>query len=168
MLKRGAPAVMLFLFAVILQGCYSFQGGSITPDLKTLAVPVFEDRSGAGIAQLRGELSRGVVDKLESQSSFRIIPSISGADALLDGVITSFSDEPGQLSSRTERALTNRILLTVRVRMSKPIEKKIIFSQSFTGFADYPVGNYVAREEAIRFSLGQIIDGIVDRVVSGW
>ncbi|NHQ60074.1 LptE family protein [Chlorobium sp. BLA1] len=168
MLKRGTPVIVLFLVMVTLQGCYSFTGGSLAPNMKTIAVPVFDDRSGAGIAQFRGELSRALADRLEAQSSFQVIPSIAGADALLDGVITSFSDYPGQLSSRTERAITNRLVLTVQVSMSNRIDKKTLFNQSFTGFADYPVGNYVAREEAIRFCLGQIVDGIFDRVVSGW
>lgn len=159
---------MFFLFVLTLQGCYSFTGGSISPNLKTIAVPVFADRSGAGIAQFRGELSRSLVDKLESASAFQVTPSIAGADVLLDGVITSFSDDPGQLSSRTERAVTNRITLLVEVTMTERSGKKTLFAQSFVGFADYPAGNYVAREEAIRFCIGQIIDGIFDRVVSGW
>ncbi|NTW69827.1 MAG: LptE family protein [Chlorobiaceae bacterium] len=168
MLKRGHSAIMLFLFALTLQGCYSFTGGAISPNLKTIAVPVFGDRSGAGIAQFRGELSRSLVDKLESASAFQVTPSMAGADVLLDGVITSFSDDPAQLSSRTERAVTNRITLLVEVTMTERRGKKTLFAQSFVGFADYPAGNYVAREEAIRFCIGQIIDGIFDRVVSGW
>jgi hypothetical protein len=168
MLKKGTPAVILFLLMVVLQGCYSFNGGSIPPHLKTIAVPVFDDRSGAGIAQFRGELSRGVTDKIESQSRLQVIPSIAGADALLEGVIISYSDDPGQLSSQTEKAITNRITMVVRVRMEDRTTKKTLFEQLFTGFADYPVGNPVARQEAIRFSLGQIVDDIFDRVVSGW
>ncbi|MEI8185871.1 MAG: LptE family protein [Chlorobiaceae bacterium] len=169
MLKAGAARFILFLLvAVSLQGCYSFTGASIPSHLKTIAIPVFDDRSGAGIAQFRSEFTRGLVDKIESQSPLRFTPSMAGADALLEGTITSFSDAPSQLSSKTERAITNRITLVVQVTMTDRVKKKPIFTQSFVGFADYYAGNYAAQQDAIRFSLGQIIDAIFDKIVSGW
>ncbi|MEI6847833.1 MAG: LptE family protein [Chlorobiaceae bacterium] len=169
MWKRGtAYAVISLLFMVILQACYSFTGVSTALELKTIAVPVFDDRSGAGIAQFRAELTRGIVDKIESQSILQLVPFTANADALLEGVITSFSDDPSQLSSKTERAITNRITLVVHVQMNDQKTKKTIFAQPFIGFADYPVGNYTARQEAIHFCLVQIIDRIFDCVVSGW
>ena len=58
--KAGiAIRIVLFLVLAILQGCYSFTGSSLPAHLKTIAIPVFDDRSGAGIAQFRGELTGG-------------------------------------------------------------------------------------------------------------
>lgn len=169
MLKaRAITAILIFLLSGALQGCYSFTGTALPGHLKTIAIPVFEDRSGAGIAQFRAELTRGLVDKIESQSPLRFTPSMARADALLEGAIISFSDAPSQLSSKTERAFTNRITLVVYVTMQDRVNKTPVFAQSFVGFADYPVGDYVAQQEAIRFSLGQIVDAIFNRVVSGW
>ncbi|MFZ4524694.1 MAG: LptE family protein [Chlorobium sp.] len=169
MRKAGATtAILFFFFFAILQGCYSFTGGSLPAHLKTIAIPVFDDRSGAGIAQFRMELARGLCDRIESQSPLRLTPSIARADALLEGSIISFSDVPGQLSSTTERAMTNRITMVVQVTMEDRVKKKALFTQSFVGFADYPAGNSVSQQEAIRFAIGQIVEGIFDRVVSGW
>lgn len=169
MLKTGAARVLLFLLvAVSLHGCYSFNGGSIPAHLKTIAIPVFDDRSGAGIAQLRSECTKALVDKIESQSPLRFTPSMASADALLEGTIISFSDVPGQLSGTTERAITNRITLVVHVTMTDRVKKTPVFTQSFVGFADYYAGNYVAQQQAINVSLGQINDEIFDRIVSGW
>ena len=169
MVKEGATRfLLLLLVAVSLQGCYSFTGASIPQHIKTIAIPVFEDRSGAGIAQFRSEFTRGLVDKIEAQSSLRFTPSMASADALLEGAITSFSDVPSQLSSKTERARTNRITLAVQVTMTDRVKKKLYFTQTFVGFADYYAGNYVAQLEAIRYSQVQVIDEIFDRVVSGW
>ncbi|NTW10475.1 MAG: hypothetical protein HGA26_03850, partial [Chlorobiaceae bacterium] len=124
--------------------------------------------SGAGIAQYRGELTGGIARKIESQSSLRTTPSMALADALLDGAIVSYSDLPSQLSSKTERAVTNRITIVVQVSMEDRVKKEQLFSQTFVGFADYPVGNYAAQQQAIHLSLNQIIDDIFDKVVSGW
>jgi hypothetical protein len=160
--------IVLFLALAILQGCYSFTGSSLPRYLKTVAIPVFDDRSGAGIAQLRGQLTGGLVNKIESQSTLRLTPSIARADALLDGAVTAFSDSPSQLSSKTERAMTNRVTLVVQVTMVDQVNKTPVFAQSFVGFSDYHTGDYVAQQEAIRFCMSQIIDEIFDRVVSGW
>jgi len=169
MRKAAAFGVLFYsLVAVFLQGCYSFSGTSIPPHLKTIAIPVIDDRSGAGIAQFRSELTRGLVDKIESQSPLRFTPSMASADALLEGAIISFSDTPSQLSSKTERALSNRISLIVQVTMTDRVKKKLFFTQSFVGIADYYAGNYVAQQEAVRYCVAQIIDEIFDRVVSGW
>ncbi|MCX6178202.1 MAG: LptE family protein [Chlorobiales bacterium] len=169
-MRKGGTyiALLLFLVLAILQGCYSFTGGLLPEHLKTIAIPVFDDRSGAGIAQYRSALTKGLVDKVDSQSSLRFTPSMALADALLEGTIISFSDTPSQLSSKTERAMTNRITLVVQVTMTDRVKKKLMFTQSFVGFADYYSGNYVAQQQAIRSSLGQIIDDIFNRIISGW
>ncbi len=168
MLKAGAKALLYFFIAVSIQGCYSFSGASLPPHIKTIAIPVFEDHSGAGIAQFRSELTRSLVDKIESQSPLRFTPSILVADALLEGTLISFSDAPSQLSSKTERAITNRITLVVQVTFKDRIRKKSLFTQSFVGFADYYAGTYVAQQEAIRYSMALIIDDIFNKIVSGW
>ena len=168
MRKVGAAVIIIF-FLVTLQGCYSFKGGGAQPaHLKTIALPIFDDRSGAGIAQFRVELTQGLIDRMESQSSLRFTPYIGRADALLEGAIISFSDVPDQLSSKTERAITNRITVVVQATMEDRVKKTVLFTQSFVGFADYPVGNYTAQQEAIRFALVQVVDGIFDRIISGW
>ena len=167
--KAAIPIRLLVaLVLATLQGCYSFTGSSLPAHLKTIAIPVFEDRSGAGIAQFRGELTGGLAEKIESQSALRLTPSMSRADALLEGAIISFSDAPSQLSSKTERAMTNRVTLVVQVTMTDRIKKTPIFSQSFVGFSDYRTGNYVAQQEAFRSCVNQIIDEIFDQIVSGW
>jgi hypothetical protein len=169
-MPKAAIPVLIFVAFVLatLQGCYSFTGSSLPAHLKTIAIPVFEDRSGAGIAQFRGELTGGLAEKIESQSALRLTPSMSRADALLEGAIISFSDAPSQLSSKTERAMTNRVTLVVQVTMIDRMKKTPIFAQSFVGFSDYRTGNYVAQQQALRSCVNQIIDEIFDRIVSGW
>ena len=168
-MPKAAPKVTLLLLVLAtLQGCYSFTGSSLPQHLKTIAIPVFEDRSGAGIAQFRGEITGGLAAKIESQSLLRLTPSIARADALLEGAIISFADSPSQLSSTTERAVTNRVTLVVQVTMTDRVNKRPIFAQSFVGFSDYRTGNYLAQQGAIRYCVNQIIDEIFDRVVSGW
>ncbi len=166
-MRKAGASVLFVLFMALLQGCYSFRGTAVPAHCKTIAIPVFEDRSGAGVAAFRAELTKALVNRVESQSALLVIPSVARADLLLEGVIISFSDAPGQLSSMTERAVKNRITLVVQVTVAERAKKVPVFTHSFVGFAEYPVGNYAAQQEAIRFSLNQIIDDIFDRLISG-
>ncbi|MEI6638291.1 MAG: hypothetical protein FDX02_01815 [Chlorobium sp.] len=167
-MRKAGASLLFVLFMALFQGCYTFRGTSVPAHLKTIAIPVFEDRSGAGVASFRAELTKALVNSIESQSALRVIPSVGRADLLLEGSIISFSDAPGQLSSSSERALKNRITLVVEVTMAERAKKGAVFAQPFVGFADYPVGNSAAQQEAIRFSLHQISDDISDRLISGW
>ena len=167
--KTTLSFALLFAFVLAtLQGCYSFSGSSLPVHFKTIAIPVFEDRSGASIAQFRGDITSGLSNKIEAQSALRLTPSMARADALLEGTITSFSDTPSQLSSITERAMTNRVTLVVQVTMVDRVKRTPLFEQSFVGFSDYRAGSAIAQQEALRSCVGQIIDQIFDRVVSGW
>ncbi|MCF8215247.1 MAG: hypothetical protein K9I59_00035 [Chlorobium sp.] len=167
-LKRVSILLILIIQTVLFQGCYSFSGGSVPPHIKTVAVPVFQDRSRAGIAQFRADLTRKLTEKIESQSPLRLTPSRVTADAILEGTILSFTDEPSQLSSTTERALTNRITITVQAVFQDRVKKSILFERNFTGFADYASGFFFLQQDAIAQSLDMIAADILDAVVSDW
>lgn len=162
----GLPPLLGLCLALLLllQGCYSFSGASLPEHIRTVAVPVFE----GGAARYRADLTRYLTDRIESGSQLRTTPSLAEADGLIEGTITRFVIEPNQLSSTTERAQTNRVTIVVRVTMDDRVERKQLFSQSFVGFADYRVGEYLGQQRAIRSALLQLSEEIFDRVVSGW
>ena len=168
--RRYGACLPVFLGLVLfLQGCYSFTGASLPPHLKTVAIPLIEDRSGAGVAQLGTELTEKLIDAVESQSSLSIESDRDRADGLVEAVIVSFSDEPSQIGSETERAVTNRITVVVRASFNDRIENKPFFSMtSFSGFEDYSVGDFAAKEEAITTAIDQIVDDLFNRIVSNW
>ncbi len=162
-----AISILLFVVFATFQGCYSFHG-ALPDDIKTVAVPIFDDTSGAGIGQYRPLLTKGIIDKIDGQSSLRVTSSRALADAVLEGTIISYSDFPAQLSSVTERAISNRITLVVHVRMLDRVKKSIIFDQKFVGFADYRQNDALGQQAATRFAISQIVDAVFDRAVSGW
>uniref|UniRef100_Q3AQ35 Lipoprotein n=1 Tax=Chlorobium chlorochromatii (strain CaD3) TaxID=340177 RepID=Q3AQ35_CHLCH len=161
-------AWLLVIVAVVLQGCYSFSTENRLTHLHTIAVPIFNDHSGAGIAQSRSELTKALIDRLERESALRLIPSLSLADALLEGTLVAYSDVPAQLSATTGRAATNRITLIVQVELEERSTHELLFSERFVGSAEYAIGNMVAQQEARRRAQHQIAESIADRIISGW
>ena len=168
--KTGRLLVLLLIGTVfgMLQGCYSFSGASIPPHLNRVAVPLFDDTSLAGIAQFRETITRKITDKIESQSSLTIDADPTHADAVLTGVIVSYTDEPSQLGSSTERAVTNRITIVVKAEFEDRVKNTVLFSQSFVGFSDYAVGSYSAQQTAIANAMDQAADALFNRMVSNW
>ncbi|ASQ91139.1 hypothetical protein CHL67_09610 [Prosthecochloris sp. GSB1] len=159
----------LLLLGLLLQGCYSFTGASLPPHINSIAVPLFEDRSGAGVAQLTAEFTEKLIEKFEAQSSLNIESAPGRADALVEAVITSFSDEPSQLGSDTERAVTNRITIVVRATCTDLVQNRPFFTRApFSGFADYDVGDFEAKQQAIDSSIDQITDDLFNRIISNW
>ncbi len=169
--KSGAGvllAVLLCLSLGVLQGCYSLSGASLPPHLNRVAVPLFEDASQAGIAQFRETITRKVTDKIESQSSLSIESDPTRADALLTGLILSYTDEPSQLGSTTERAVTNRVTIVIKGEFEDRVKNTLLFSQSFIGFSDYSVGSFSAQQAAITNAMDQAADALFNRMVSNW
>lgn len=168
--KRYGAYLPLFLSLFLcLQGCYSFTGASLPPHIKTVAVPVFKEQSGAGVAQLGAEFTEKLIDTIESQSSLSIESDIGRADALVEAAIVSFSDEPSQIGSETERAIANRITIVIRASFIDRVQNKPFFTQtSFNGFDDYSVGDFAGKEEAIETAVDQIVDDLFNRMVSNW
>ncbi len=170
MLKcNGTLLPVILILALALQGCYTFSGASLPPHVKTVAVQTFKDRSGAGVAQLSAEFTEKLIDVIESQSSLNIESDRNRADADLEAEIVSFSDEPSQLGSETERAIANRITIVVRASFTDRTRDKPFFTRtSFSGFDDYSVGDFAAKEEAIEAVVDQIVDDLFNRMISNW
>lgn len=168
--KNRFFATAFLFFMATLAGCYSFSQGSLPSHIKTIAIPVFGDESSSGIGQLREELTTKIVDHVLSQSALIIEQDRRQANSVLEAVIKSYSDQPSQVSSSTERATQNRISITIRVTYRDLVTKKTLFTQSFTGISDYPIGDFPAQQESIQEAIEQVSDDILNRLLagSGW
>jgi hypothetical protein len=168
---RKTSGTLFALFALVtllLQGCYSFSGASLPPHLHTVAVPLFDDTTQAGIAEFRETTTRNLVSKIESQSTLSVEADPARADALLKGAIVSYSDEPSQLGSSTERAVTNRITIVLQADFDDKVKNTKLFSQTFVGFADYAAGSYPAQQTAIQNAINMAVDDLFNRMISNW
>lgn len=164
----GILFALLTLVTLVLQGCYSFSGASIPAHLHTVAVPLFDDTSQAGVAEFRDTITRSLVNKIESQSTLSIEADPGRTDAVLKGAIVSYSDEPSQLGSATERAVTNRITIVLQAEFDDRVKNTKLFSQTFVGFADYQAGNYAAQQTAIQNAYNMAIEDLFNRMISNW
>jgi len=108
---RLAP--VLALAAALSSGCgYSLAGrGSFLPDyIKTIGVPLFANRTT--VFEVEQRLTDQVRSEFIGRGKYRIIPEATGADAVLNGTITSITLVP---SSFTADQQASRYTATVMV-----------------------------------------------------
>jgi len=164
--------VLLLLFvtsALINFGCgtYSFTGASVPTHLKTIAIPVADDKSPAAIPGIRELLTDNLIQKFINDNSLQVTER-SKADATLECVITSVTDAPAIVSAG-EQISSRRLTINVKVIYKDLVLKKTIFENNFNNYGDYVPGEATNdREVAIATAVDKISEDILLAVVSGW
>lgn len=167
------PAKIFFLFittAVInFAGCcvYSFTGASVPQHLKTIAIPIAEDRSGSGEPGLKELLTDQLIQKFINDNTLQVTEKVN-ADALLECVILPLSDAPAIISAG-ENVQARRITINVQVTYRDLVKRKTIFDKKFSDYGDYPSGGTISqRNDAIQEAIDKITEDILLDTVSGW
>lgn len=168
-LTRFLPAVAVLL--LLLSGCfrYGFTGTSIPEGVNTIFIPFFADQSSSGIGDLSDRLNQVLFDRFINQSRLNAAGNRTDADALLEGEITSYRNEPFSVTGQEETD-QNRVTINVRATFRYTSEDQPEWSKSFTGTGNFdPNENPIEGErEAAQEALEQITNNIFNDAVSGW
>ena len=176
LIKKIAKQTKLIFFFLFISftmfkfiGCctYSFTGASVPEHLNSIAIPIAEDRSGAGVPGLRELLTAEIINKFIEDNSLQVAERTK-ADAILESVIVSFSDAPAIVSAG-ENISSRRVTITVKVLYKDLVKRNTIFDQNFSNYGDYePAEIENNRQSAIEIALDKISEDILLAVVSGW
>jgi hypothetical protein len=166
-----AVSFILFVIASLVNfngcGVYSFTGASVPAHIKTISIPIADDRSGAGEPNLRESLTQTLIQKFIDDNTLRVTER-NNANAVLECTITGFSNAPSVVSAG-ENVTTRRITISVLVTYRDLVQKKNIFEKTFTNYGDYPpLGSVSDRTNAITTAVDKITDDILLDTVSGW
>jgi Lipopolysaccharide-assembly len=161
---------ILFVISLLFNfGCctYSFTGSSVPEHLKTISIPIAEDRSGAGIPNLRESLTEELVNKFIEDNSLQVSDR-SGSDAILECTVTSVSDAP-TIVTAGENVSFRRVTITVNVTYKDMVKRKTVIDKSFSNYGEYePGGTTSGRDDAITQAIDKLTEDILLAVVSGW
>jgi len=157
------------LIAINFTSCcaYSFTGASVPEHLKTIAIPIADDRSGSGEPSLREKLTQKLIQKFIDDNTLQVSERTS-ANALLECSVVSLSDAPAIVSAG-ESVSTRRVTIGVKVIYRDLVKRKTVFEKTFSNYSDYDSNNPVAgRTAAIEESIDKISEDILLDTVSGW
>ena len=165
----------LFAALVILGagGCgYHLRGtgSSLPPDIKTIGIPVFRNMTTR--YDLDVKLTRAVVDEFVARGKVRIVGDRAEADAVLEGVITSFSATPIGFSGGGQADRYNITVTASIILKGRDGEKAVFSNPSFVYNQEYsvPVGGEFEtfQTEAIDKIAGQFARSLVVSILEGF
>jgi outer membrane lipopolysaccharide assembly protein LptE/RlpB len=162
-----ALALGLALLAVDLAGCgYSFRG-NLPDHIKTVAVPVFTNKTAEPAVETL--LTSAVVEAFASNGRLRVVKP-EDADAILDGEVVGYSVQSIAFDNRAN-VRQYRLLVTMNLRLRDVRRSSILFEQqSLKEKADFQVLGAVsqtisAEESAVRTAAVEIGRAIVSLTI---
>lgn len=163
---------LVLLLSKILVGCagcpYSFTGASLPPDMKTIAIPFFEDVSGFGEPGLREMITNELIKKFTEDISLEVADKKT-SDTILEGTIISVRDEPVVITG-TEKVNTRRISIAVKVSFTDLRIRKVLWEKSFSQWGDYNAseGGIANRQTGFSTAIDKLTEDILIATVSDW
>lgn len=158
------PACCLLL---LLSGCYSFSGASISPDMKTCSVLLFQNRAPLAPPSLSSQLTEALKQKIVNQTALSL--SNNGGDAIFEGTVTGFTVQPVALTGG-ETAELSRLNVSISVKYTNAIDPKQSFESSFTRYRDFPAGQNLqtVQNGLIEEIMPELVDDIFNRAFVNW
>lgn len=153
--------------AIFLQGCYTFSGASLSPDLKTISIAYFQNRASIVQPTLSQTFTEKLKDKFLSQT--RLTLTNGEADLTFEGYISEYNTQPIAIQGN-ETAAQNRLSITVFVKFVNTKDSKLSFEAPFTRYYDYDSKLNLSsiEQEAITEITRQLVDDIFNRAASNW
>jgi len=168
-LSRYPIALFIVLSIFNFAACsYSFSGASVPPHLKTIAIPIFADRSGSGEFDLSQKLTNQLIQKFIDDNTLLVSDRLN-SNSILEGTVIALSDAPTVVSGG-EKVTTRRITISVRAVFKDLVKKQTVFEKNYSNYGDYTVGGDITsvRKQAIDAAIDKITEDILLGVVSNW
>ncbi|MEX0610428.1 MAG: LptE family protein [Balneolaceae bacterium] len=163
--------LIALLICFSFSGClrYSFTGTSIPEGVDTIFIPFFSDQSNSGLGDLSDRLNQALINRFVNQSRLQLANSEGEADAVLEGVIISYSNRPFSIGG-DEQADQNEVVIAVQASFKFTNEEDVEWDKSFRGNFTYdPAENPIEGEnEAASGALQQVANNMFSDAVSNW
>ncbi len=114
------------------------KGSSLPAHIKVIAVPSFTNSTTR--PELGQRVTEAVTEQLVRRGKYRIVSSEEGADAVLSGVVQSWTSRPVQLGQQRSEATRAAVTLRATVRFEDRTTKRAIYeNDSYTFTSEYDV-----------------------------
>ncbi len=165
---------MMILLLAFTSGCqikYSMSGASISPEVKTVFVDYFRNRSKVINPTLSQTFTEAMKDKFVNETGLSL--NTDQGDLEFSGEITNYDVRPLSIQkSETGRdfASQNRLTITVKVIFVNNKDHDQDFNTSFSAYYDWDSSKTINQIEndAVQVINTQLIDDIFNKSVANW
>ena len=167
-MNRSGFITTAFVCLAGLAGCsYSFTGSSVPPHLKTIRIPLFEDRTNTGEPAVREDFTNKLIERFRQDNSLDVTDQ-AVADCELEGFVSSLTDQPTVVAAG-ESVQKARITIGVQATFRDRKLKKTVYEKTFTAWGEYDIGaDPAVRKAAVTTAIDKLTEDILLETVSGW
>lgn len=147
---------------------YSFTGASISPNVKTVAIPNLINSAPFVVPTLSRTLTNALTDYFTSQTNLDVVSR--NGDLNLEGTITNYAVQPVAIQGN-ETAAMSRLTITVNFKFTNKMNEKQNWETSFSRYLDFPSipGLTPANQETIIAGITeQLVQDIFNKAVVNW
>jgi len=145
-------------------GYYSFTG-SIPSDIKTVAVPLFDDNTS--FPGVREDLTNNVIDAFISENVLQVVPEAK-ADLIITGTILSINEKAAIITTG-EDVEQYEVYVNVKVKCLEVKSGKVWWEKTLSRFGIMGgLENIDARNEAINVAITEITQDVLDNTLASW
>jgi len=171
-IRIQAFAAILLLFTAF--GCqikYTLSGASISPEVKTVFIDFFRNRSKVVNPTLSQSFTEAMKDKFVNETGLTL--NTDQGDLEFSGEITGYDIRPLSIQkSETGRdfASMNRLTITVKVIFVNNKDHDQDFNTTFSAYYDWDSSKSInqVENEAVQVINTQLIDDIFNKSVANW
>ena len=156
--------ISLFVGLSLSCGYYSFTG-SIPSNIKTVAVPLFDDNTS--FPGVREDLTNRVIDRFIAENVLQVVPE-SRADLLITGTILSINEKAAIITTG-EDVEQYEVYVNVKVKCTEVKSGKVWWDKTLRRFGIMGgLENIDARNEAIAAAITDITQDVIDNTLASW
>ncbi len=169
-MKNKLRIVYLLSFIIMFSGCkinYSFSGGSIDPNIKSISIQYFPNNALLIQPKLSQLFTEALRDKFSTQTKLTLINK--GGDLQIEGAIIGYSTQPVAIQGN-ETAAMNRLTIAVQVKFTNTLNEEQNFDQTFSKYIDYlSTSNLSSIEDKLIAEINEmLVDEIFNKSVVNW
>ena len=161
--------VLHILFCLLFYSCgfYSFNGASISSEVKTYSVAFFENKANTINSSLSSTFTEKLKDYFSSQLNIQQIEK--EGDLSFTGQIINYEIKPIAINAN-ETARQNRLTIKVKVSFTNIFDEKMNFNSNFVRYKDFPSDEDLSTVEDIYMQeiCNELVEDIFNKSVVNW
>lgn len=167
--KRTVIIVLGFQF-IIRSNCgyYSFSGSSLPAHIRTIAIPVFDNKTTE--FGVREDITDALIQKFTQDNTLKVVDGRS-ADSIIEGTIVNIREQAGAYNVN-EQVKEIRVYVTFQAKFEDLKKNKVIWEEQITQWGTYSPdsagGENSTRQDAIQEAIDKIVTDIFNKTISGW
>ena len=167
MIRSPYIYLTIILFSISSCGIYSFNGASISDEVKTVSIKTFDNRASLSPPMLSNTLTEALNDKFSSETN--LIPLSDNGDLIFTGQISNYSINPIAIQA-DETASKNRLNISVKVKFINNLDEENNYDITFSRYVDYDSSqDFSTIEESLNEEIiNQLIEDIFNEAFTNW